>query len=67
MLISVRDIWVMFSTRTLNIKITVMVQPKLEVVYICNVLIGERGKGVPNLKIHSYMIIIRTTPIASRG
>jgi len=34
-----------------------MVQPRMKVVHICNMLIGGRGKEIPNLAIHSYMII----------
>jgi len=52
-------------TKFVKIGIRFMVQPRLEVVYICNMLIGGRGKGVLNLAIQSYMII-GTTSITSR-
>jgi len=47
----------MLSTRVISIGLGVMVQPWLEVVHICNMLNGGRGKEVPNLAIHTYMII----------
>jgi len=56
----------MFPTRVASISIRVMVQPMLEVVHICNMLNGGRGKGVSNLAIHTYMVI-GTTSIISRG
>jgi len=56
----------MLPTRIVSVGIRVMVRHRLKVVNICNMLIGGRGKGVPNLAIHSYTII-GTTSITSRG
>jgi len=56
----------MLPTKIVSMGIRVMIRPRLEVIHIGNMLTKGTSKGIPNLTIHSLMIM-GTTSITSRG
>jgi len=60
------EVRVMLPTKVVSIRVRVMIWPGLKVVHIGYLFTRGRGKGLPYLIMHNYMIK-RATPITSRG